>query len=197
MLAVVTHELEKIHNSFERLQYQTLVPCNCRECVENENPFAYALEDLRKRLSKSKFEIECGNSYEMVDVRKLIDDVNLSQIKNTPLQQQLESEKEKSFNQNQNTMNYNYQDFQILVDKNNNIRASSEQGDESGKLNLDMNEINLTLKLIESKQTNSGLLKGLDQKLYQALFPNDINAQFKATVAAAQENKHENVNISL
>ena len=152
LLAVVTHELEKIHNSFERLQYQTLVPCNCRECVENENPFAYALEDLRKRLSKSKFEIECGNSYEMVDVRKLIDDVNLSQIQNTPLQQQLESEKEKSFNQNQNNMDYNYQDFQILVDKNNNIRASSEQGDESGELRLDINEINLTLQLIEFRK---------------------------------------------
>ena len=34
-----------------------------------------------------------------------------------------------------------YQDFQILVDKNNNIRASSEQGDEFGVLSLDMNEI--------------------------------------------------------
>jgi len=73
-------------------------------------------------------------------------------------------------------MNHQYQDFQILVDKNNNIRASSEQGDESGTLNLDINEINLTLELIKSKQTNSGLLKGLGQKLYQALFPNDINA---------------------
>ena len=81
-----------------------------------------------------------------------------------------------------------YQDLQILVDQNNNIRASSEQGDESGKLNLDINKINLSLQLIESKQTNSELLKGLGNELYQALFPNDINAQFKSTFAAAQEN---------
>ena len=69
----------------------------------------------------------------------------------------------------------NYQDFQILVD-NNNIRASfSSSGDESGELHLDMNEINLALQLIESQQTNSNLFKTLGTKLYQALFPNQIN----------------------
>ncbi|MDY6899268.1 MAG: CHAT domain-containing protein [Cyanobacteriota bacterium] len=83
-------------------------------------------------------------------------------------------------------MNHQYQDFQILVDQNHNIRASSEQGDESGKLNLDTNKIDLTLQLIESKQTNSGLLKALGQELYQALFPNNINARFHATMASAQ-----------
>ncbi len=97
LLAVVNHELEKIHNSFEALQYQTLVPCNCQECVENENPYAYALEKLRKRLSAGKYQIECDNSYEMVDVRRLIDDVNLSQVGNTPLLQQLESERSLNF----------------------------------------------------------------------------------------------------
>ena len=82
-----------------------------------------------------------------------------------------------------------YQDFQILVDKNHNIRASSEQGEVSGDLRLEKNEIDLTLGLIESKQTNSQLLKALGGKLYQALFPNDINAQFKATITGAQAQK--------
>ena len=41
LLAVVTYELDKIHRSFERLQYQTLVPCNCSECSGSENPYAY------------------------------------------------------------------------------------------------------------------------------------------------------------
>ena len=70
----------------------------------------------------------------------------------------------------------NYQDFQILVDKNKNIRASSEQGDEWGDLRLEMNRIKLTLKLIEQKQTDTDLLKALGSELYQALFPNQINA---------------------
>ena len=83
----------------------------------------------------------------------------------------------------------NYHDFQILVDKNNNIRASSEQGDESGELRLERNEIELALELIESKKTNGKLLKRLGNQLYQALFPNQINARFHATMAGAQANQ--------
>ena len=49
-----------------------------------------------------------------------------------------------------------------------------------------MNEINLALKLIESQQTNTELLKTLGTKLYQALFPNQINARFHATIASAK-----------
>ncbi|GAB1540027.1 hypothetical protein NUACC21_26960 [Scytonema sp. NUACC21] len=79
-----------------------------------------------------------------------------------------------------------YQDFQILVDRNNQIRASSEQGEALGEFHLEMNEINLTLKLIKLRQTDSELLKLLGRKLYQALFPNQINTRFHATLAGAQ-----------
>ncbi|WP_392481889.1 COR domain-containing protein [Nostoc sp. C110] len=75
LMAVVTYELEKIHNSYERLEYQTLVPCNCETCKNLPIPYSYSLEKLNKRLNASHYQIECENSYEMVDVRKLIDDV--------------------------------------------------------------------------------------------------------------------------
>ncbi|MEQ8382450.1 MAG: COR domain-containing protein [Coleofasciculus sp. A1-SPW-01] len=78
LLAVITHELEKIHQSYERLRYNTLVPCNCPECLGSPNPYSYRLDNLRKRLNAGRYEIECDNSYQMVDVRRLIDDVNLS-----------------------------------------------------------------------------------------------------------------------
>ena len=84
----------------------------------------------------------------------------------------------------------NYQDFQILVDKNNNIRASSEQGEISGELRWEKNQFDLSLQLIESKQTNSKLLKALGSQLYKALFPDKINALFHATMASAQANQH-------
>uniref|UniRef100_UPI0039C6FCBA COR domain-containing protein n=1 Tax=Calothrix sp. CCY 0018 TaxID=3103864 RepID=UPI0039C6FCBA len=106
LLTVVTHELDKIHHSFERLEYQTLVPCNCYKCAGSENPYSYPLEDLRKRLTKNRFQVECGNSYEMVDVRRLIDDVNLSlqpeyresKVEDTPLQRELERERSRNLN---------------------------------------------------------------------------------------------------
>ncbi len=83
----------------------------------------------------------------------------------------------------------NYQDFQILVDNNNNIRASSEQGEVSGELRWERNQIKLSLQLIDSAQTNSELFKALGSQLYQALFPDKINARFHATIAAAQANQ--------
>ncbi|NET69754.1 MAG: CHAT domain-containing protein [Sphaerospermopsis sp. SIO1G2] len=89
-----------------------------------------------------------------------------------------------------------YHDFQILVDKNNNIRASSEQGDESGELRLETNQIQLTLPLIESRSTNTQLLKSLGSQLYQALFPTEIHGLFRATIAAAQTNNY-NVRLRL
>jgi len=49
LLTVVNHELEKIHRSYERLKYKTLVPCNCSECFGSEHPYTYGLENLRRR----------------------------------------------------------------------------------------------------------------------------------------------------
>ncbi|MBG1240332.1 COR domain-containing protein, partial [Nostoc sp. NZL] len=75
LMAVITHELEKIHNSYERLQYQTLVPCNCETCKDSQTPYSYPLEELYKRLNAGRYQKECEKSYEMLDVRRLIDDV--------------------------------------------------------------------------------------------------------------------------
>ena len=52
----------------------------------------------------------------------------------------------------------NYQDFQIIVDKNNNIRASSEQGEVSGELRLDINRTKQTCLLIEHQVKDAQLL---------------------------------------
>jgi CHAT domain-containing protein len=90
----------------------------------------------------------------------------------------------------------NYHDFQVLVSKNNNIRASSEYGEEWSELHLEMEEIGLTLELIESGKTSSNLLKKLGNKLYQALFPTKIHGHFKATMAAATANQY-NVRLRL
>ena len=76
-----------------------------------------------------------------------------------------------------------YQDFQILVDKNNNIRASCEQGEVRSELRWERNQIQLTLQLIEEKRTNSELLKALGSQLYRAIFPDKVNARFHAAFA--------------
>ncbi|MBN3940473.1 COR domain-containing protein [Nostoc sp. NMS9] len=103
LMAVVTHELEKIHNSYERLQYQTLVPCNCETCKNLPTPYSYSLEKLNKRLNAGRYQIECENSYEMVDVRRLIDDVMFQSFRAerelNPQFAQLQSELEQERNE--------------------------------------------------------------------------------------------------
>ncbi|MEH2328212.1 COR domain-containing protein [Nostoc sp.] len=103
LMAVVTHELEKIHNSYERLQYQTLVPCNCETCKNLPTPYSYSLEKLNKRLNAGRYQIECENSYEMVDVRRLIDDVMFQSVRAerelNPQVAQLQSELEQERNE--------------------------------------------------------------------------------------------------
>jgi internalin A len=104
LMAVITHELEKIHKSYERLQYQTLVPCNCETCKNLATPYSYSLEKLNKRLSDRRYQIECENSYEMVDVRRLIDDVMFQPVREygelnpqvAQLQNELEQERNES-----------------------------------------------------------------------------------------------------
>ncbi len=59
LLTVVTYELEKIHRSFERLQYQTLVPCNCEKCEESEDSYTYPLDELHDFLKDGAYDIQC------------------------------------------------------------------------------------------------------------------------------------------
>jgi internalin A len=74
LLGIVDHELEKIHASFERLEYDKFVPCNCSECAGTQNPHFYKFETLRNFTDKKRYEIPCEISCELVNVRKLMDD---------------------------------------------------------------------------------------------------------------------------
>ena len=71
----VTYELDKIHDSYKHLKYQKLIPCNCKDCKNSQEPNFYIYEKLKKRIADKKYNIECDKSYEMVSALNLIDDV--------------------------------------------------------------------------------------------------------------------------
>jgi internalin A len=84
LLENIRHEFRKIHDSYNkpedppekhRLRYQEFIPCNCSTCKGSQNPFFYSLDRLQQRLKSDRRQIECDISYEMIDVRSLIDDV--------------------------------------------------------------------------------------------------------------------------
>ncbi|MEH2088732.1 COR domain-containing protein [Nostoc sp.] len=75
LMTIVTHELDKIHDSYQRLKYNKLIPCNCHTCKDSQDPHFYKLENLRNRLVKQKYDVECDISFEKANVLSLIDDV--------------------------------------------------------------------------------------------------------------------------
>jgi hypothetical protein len=75
LMTIVTYELDKIHSSYARLRYNKLIPCNCAMCKNNQEPHFYRLETLRRFVDNRKDHIQCEMSFEMVNVRGLIDDV--------------------------------------------------------------------------------------------------------------------------
>ncbi|MGK7893497.1 MAG: COR domain-containing protein [Xenococcus sp. (in: cyanobacteria)] len=86
-LTIVTHEIDKINESYNRLKYQKLIPCNCETCKNSQNPYAYKFKKLLERIANKQFTIQCDNPpYNQVQVLSLIDnaiDINqlISQVK--------------------------------------------------------------------------------------------------------------------
>jgi internalin A len=74
-LTIIHHHFETIHDSFERLDYDTLIPCNCTLCKPSSTPFTFPLDRLHTCLDKGRYQIECHESGEDVQVRRLIGDV--------------------------------------------------------------------------------------------------------------------------
>ncbi|MEG3932396.1 MULTISPECIES: COR domain-containing protein [unclassified Microcoleus] len=75
LLDRIRHEIWKIHATYDnRLKYQELIPCNCHQCKGSQDPHLYDFEALRRRLANHRYEIECDKSYQMVQVRRLMED---------------------------------------------------------------------------------------------------------------------------
>jgi internalin A len=75
LLNRIRHELWKIHATYDdRLKYKEFIPCNCHQCQGSQDPHLYDFEALRRRLANHRYEVECEKSYQMVQVRRLMED---------------------------------------------------------------------------------------------------------------------------
>jgi internalin A len=74
-LTIINNEFEKIHDRFEnRLEYDTLIPCNCTKCKTLTEPYTYTLKRLNQYVEQHRSTIECYESGEDINVRRLLDD---------------------------------------------------------------------------------------------------------------------------
>ena len=74
LMAIVTWELERIHDSFNRLRYSALIPCRCVKCRDSQEPYFYPLEVLQRCVAENRAEIQCQASFDMVDVWAMVND---------------------------------------------------------------------------------------------------------------------------
>jgi internalin A len=83
LLTLIREEIKKIqNNSFPNLPYVEMVPCNCKECINETNPYFFDYGDIETYLQKGKTEIDCRKSTEQVSIADLVGSVfNLEEIK--------------------------------------------------------------------------------------------------------------------
>ncbi len=74
-MTIISEKIDELNSQYEKMEVEKLIPCNCAECKANKTPYFYKHADLKRRIKKGRQEVECGRSYEMVNVRALIDDV--------------------------------------------------------------------------------------------------------------------------
>jgi len=75
LMTIVAYELDRINESYSDLQYDKLIPCNCAACRATSEPYFYRIAVLLRFMADGQSKIQCQKSYEMVEVRSLIDDV--------------------------------------------------------------------------------------------------------------------------
>ena len=74
-MTIISEKIDELNAQYEKMKVEKLIPCNCTECKVSEAPYFFKYADLKRRIKKGRREVECGKSYEMVNVRALIDDV--------------------------------------------------------------------------------------------------------------------------
>jgi len=84
MITIASEEIERLNSSYEKIKVEKLVPCICSECRVNLKDKDWQKEDtvtlfdfkvLEKARSKSVKTLQCQNSFEQVNVLRLIDSV--------------------------------------------------------------------------------------------------------------------------
>ncbi len=75
-LAILRKEVKELHDSYENLIPHEMVPCNCPECIEKEEPHFFDYEELRQYKQEAEKHIKCRvGRIKDVEVLSLISDV--------------------------------------------------------------------------------------------------------------------------
>lgn len=76
LVTLISEEFDEIHDAYDNLEVDKLIPCNCNSCLNNENEqIFHSYQDLIRRKEHNKKTVECSLSYKDVEVDKLLEGV--------------------------------------------------------------------------------------------------------------------------
>jgi len=76
LMTIIIYEIDNIHATYDRLNVNKEIPCNCDTCKGLREPHYYFFDVLRDFISNRQLEIQCQRQpYQMVNVLGLIDDI--------------------------------------------------------------------------------------------------------------------------
>jgi Leucine-rich repeat (LRR) protein len=81
LLSVIAADLDALNESFRGLREKVgkLVPCHCKVCAKEATPSFFMERDLLRRKEHGRVKVECGRSYEEVDVVALLDGIRMGE----------------------------------------------------------------------------------------------------------------------
>lgn len=79
LLSVIAADLDALNASFNGLRDKVdkRIPCNCNTCAEQATPWFYSQKELVRRKEHRRVKVECGRSYDEVDVMELLDGIKV------------------------------------------------------------------------------------------------------------------------
>lgn len=75
-LGQIRSTFEYIHNNFNNLIVEEMLPCHCSECSVRTEPFFYSHNELNRYLERGIKQLRCGISLEEVSVQSLLDSID-------------------------------------------------------------------------------------------------------------------------
>ena len=76
LLAIVRKEILDIHKRFGSIIFNQKIPCNCEFCDSSVEPYFFDYDyDILRRIRVKIYIIECGESFQKIEILNLIDNV--------------------------------------------------------------------------------------------------------------------------
>ena len=171
LMTQIVYELDKISDSFNRLNYQKLIPCNCHWCKSITQPHYYPVKTLQNFIVHNQAKIQCQKHFEMVTVIDLIDEtINSQELANF-----------------QNINHFRIVNIQgDYNDRSRNQKIDANELNSTGAASLNTGDIkgvvsneNISLLSLNYIESDKNVLRDLLQKLKQELSKIDFNLEEK------------------